>query len=407
MTKINFQKYIALIICLILFQTHVLPQNEVSDQNKELSNIRTRLIALENKLKEIKLDQKENLSELEIINEKVHLIDKLVEELAKEEKVIEKRISKAEKEKNNLQENLEVIQRNYSKYVVWLYKQQDKNMITYLFNSESIDQAIVRYKYFNDLTEKSSKTKNEILTKKDELNKLTKNLESERKSKIALIAEKNDEQTRLSSLRDEKQNLISSLRKNSDLIEVEIVEKKKAEIRIKNLINELIEKERNRLAKLKEAELKNEEPAPEIVKYDYATLENFIDLKGRMNWPTRKGNVKRKFGENKNERLKTVTLNYGIDISTDKNSEVYAVADGYVSAIQWIPGYGSVVIITHTNDYRTVYGHLANIQLNESQRVKGGDLIGYVNESLEGNIIHFEVWNDRNYQNPEIWLSRK
>lgn len=402
------KKYLFIVI-IVLFTLPLKPQSskEISNQNEELSKIRNRLTFLENQLSENEETQKESLSELEIIDEKVHLINKLLEELSKEEKLIEKRIIKAESEKEELQKNLEKIQNNYSTYVVWLYKQKDKNLITYLFDSESIDQAILRFKYFKDLTEKSNNTKSEILRKKSDLTSLTKRLAVEKETKSNLIKEKSDEQKRLTALKNQKENLIADLRNDSQLIEEEIIEKKKAEVRIKNLINDLIEKERTRLAKIKEAELKNEKPAEELVKYDYASLANFNDLKGRMNWPVRKGKVIRKFGENKNERLKTITLNYGIDIKAETNAEVYSVADGYVSAIQWIPGYGSVVIITHKNDYRTVYGHLTNIKLKENQRINAGDLIGYVNESLEGSIIHFEVWNDRNYQNPEVWLVRK
>ncbi|MCL6097520.1 MAG: M23 family metallopeptidase, partial [Bacteroidetes bacterium] len=73
----------------------------------------------------------------------------------------------------------------------------------------------------------------------------------------------------------------------------------------------------------------------------------------------------------------------------------------------WIPGYGSVVIITHRDEYRTVYGHVANISVKEGERIKAGNPIGSVNESLEGNILHFEIWSERNYQNPDVWLARK
>ena len=126
-----------------------------------------------------------------------------------------------------------------------------------------------------------------------------------------------------------------------------------------------------------------------------------------MGWPVREGRIVRKFGENKNERLNTVTLNYGIDIGVNASQNVLVVAEGIVSAIDWIPGYGSIVIVTHRDDYRTVYGHVTGISVKEGQRINAGTTIGRVNESLEGNIVHFEIWNERNYQNPEIWLSRR
>ena len=92
-------------------------------------------------------------------------------------------------------------------------------------------------------------------------------------------------------------------------------------------------------------------------------------------------------------------------VSGDKN--VKAVAEGVVSAIDWVPGYGSVVIVTHKGDYRTVYSHLDDILVSEGDKVKTGSLIGKVGESLEGNILHFEIWNSRDHQDPLTWLAKK
>ena len=78
-----------------------------------------------------------------------------------------------------------------------------------------------------------------------------------------------------------------------------------------------------------------------------------------------------------------------------------------VSAIDWIPGYGSVIIVTHKGDFRTVYSHLGEIFVNEGDKLISGNLIGKVGESLEGNVLHFEIWNSRNNQDPEIWLAKK
>jgi murein DD-endopeptidase MepM/ murein hydrolase activator NlpD len=84
-----------------------------------------------------------------------------------------------------------------------------------------------------------------------------------------------------------------------------------------------------------------------------------------------------------------------------------SVHDGVVSVIDWLPGYGSVVIISHSQDYRTVYGHMNNINVKEGEKVKKGAQLGKVGESAEGYILHFQVWNDRDNQNPEIWLARR
>jgi len=130
-------------------------------------------------------------------------------------------------------------------------------------------------------------------------------------------------------------------------------------------------------------------------------------LKGKLNWPIQHGKIIRKFGENVNNNLNTITLNYGVDIKATSDLNVKAVAEGVVSAIDWIPGYGSVVIVTHKGDYRTVYSHLSDLYVSEGDKVRMGNVIAKVGESLEGNVLHFEIWNSRNNQNPEVWLVKK
>ncbi|MBZ0199145.1 MAG: M23 family metallopeptidase, partial [Ignavibacteriaceae bacterium] len=140
---------------------------------------------------------------------------------------------------------------------------------------------------------------------------------------------------------------------------------------------------------------------------DTEKFSSFSALRGRMIWPLAKGKVIRSSGEDRNKKLNTVTINYGVDIKSTGDMDVKAVAEGIVSAIDWIPGYGSVIIITHKGDYRTVYSHLSEIFISEGDKVKMGTRIAKVGESLEGNILHFEIWNSRKNQDPEVWLARK
>ena len=102
-----------------------------------------------------------------------------------------------------------------------------------------------------------------------------------------------------------------------------------------------------------------------------------------------------------------VTLNYGVDISAKNDMNVRCVADGVISAIDWLPGYGSVIIVTHKGDYRTVYSHLSEIFVDEGEEIKAGKVIAKIGDSLEGKVLHFEIWNSRENQNPELWLAHK
>ncbi|MGQ9644700.1 MAG: murein hydrolase activator EnvC family protein, partial [Ignavibacterium sp.] len=133
---------------------------------------------------------------------------------------------------------------------------------------------------------------------------------------------------------------------------------------------------------------------------------SFADMKGNMIWPVNRGKIVSHFGEQRNKKLNTVTVSYGIDILARGDLSIKIVADGVVSAVEWLPGYGTVIIVSHKDGFKTVYGHLAEVYVNEGDRLKTGSLIGKVGESLEGNILHFQIWNGRQSVNPENWLKR-
>ena len=82
-----------------------------------------------------------------------------------------------------------------------------------------------------------------------------------------------------------------------------------------------------------------------------------------------------------------------------------AVADGEVSTIWWLPSFGNLVIMNHQNGYRTVYAHLSEIAVNEGDRIRQGEQIGKSGEALAGPLLHFEIWKDREKQDPLQWLA--
>ncbi|PKL81490.1 MAG: hypothetical protein CVV24_15000, partial [Ignavibacteriae bacterium HGW-Ignavibacteriae-3] len=338
------------------------------------------------------------------------LLNKLVNNLLAEEKDKVAAIKKIESEISNVENRTEELKSKYSQYIVWLYKNRGLSMWRFIFDAESFNQAIKRYRYLRYISEQNKKTLVQLNDSKNQLSGLRNSLENERDARERLAKQKMNEQNNLLKKETEKKALLSKLKRDQKIITEEIASKRRAEITIKNMVARLIEIDRERNAKLNEQKITGKNnPAYDknIQKFDYSRFENFGELRGKLGWPIREGKVVRDFGENKNERLNTVTLNYGIDIAVKGDHNVLSVAEGIVSAIDWIPGYGSIVIITHRDEFRTVYGHVSDISVKEGESVKGGTPIGKVNESLEGKILHFEIWNERNYQNPALWLARK
>lgn len=89
----------------------------------------------------------------------------------------------------------------------------------------------------------------------------------------------------------------------------------------------------------------------------------------------------------------------GIDIATKENAEIYAAADGTVSAIYKDEKYGMTVEITHTPDFKTVYSNLSETlpeEISVGAEVKSGDLIATVGDTALFEIagephLHFGI----------------
>ncbi len=381
-------------------------KEKISEKQDELKDIRRQINKLESAIKKKSEEEKKSLSTLKQIDRQILLLNKLIKKLDKQISVKSKKIKSLENEIKKTERKIKKLRTDYSRYIVWLYKQGENSTLKLLSNAGSLNQAILRYKYLESVTKKNSKILADLEELSENLKEVKAFTEKEKKAKEKLLATKINDKQKLEQRKNEKSAMITELKKDKKALEDEIVKKRRAEIKIKTLVANLIEKERLRKKKLYERRLKGES-IPDEEMYDYADFENFSELNGKLSWPVRKGKIVRNFGENENEKTKTVTLNYGIDIETPKDAVVHAVAEGIVSAIEWIPGYGSVVILTHKNEFRTVYGHLTDIIVEEGDRLKAGDIIGKVNENLEGNILHFEIWNERNYQNPEEWLVKR
>ncbi len=399
----------------------------IKQKQSELVQIRNQITSLENELKTKSAKEKETYAVLNNYNKQSFLLHALINNLKDEEAQKEKQISKTGHKILALKKEINDLKKNYAKYVVAIYKRGKPDEWASILDANSFEQAVLRYKYLQRFTEQRQKDLTRLKENTAKLISYKNILEKEKQEKLALTKEKLGEEKNLDVKKQEGKRILKAIRNDKAALKSELLAKKSAEGKIQNIINRLIEEaaarekaenERLALKKLKSnppekiVASKSSETLPKLnnsnsynINLSTAGFSSFSALKGRLNWPVERGKIVRKFGENRNKKLNTVTLNYGIDIKTTHDAEVRAVAEGVVSAIDWLPGYGSVIIITHKGNYRTVYSHLSDIYVKEGDKVKAGSILGRVGESLEGNVLHFEIWNSRQKQNPVVWLA--
>lgn len=95
--------------------------------------------------------------------------------------------------------------------------------------------------------------------------------------------------------------------------------------------------------------------------------------------------------------LRLFRTHEAIDIACDRGTNVCAVLDGTVESVMNTDLDGTVVVVKHTNNLRTVYKSLdKTVPVAVGAAVKQGDVIGTVSDTMiteitEGPHLHFEV----------------
>jgi murein DD-endopeptidase MepM/ murein hydrolase activator NlpD len=92
-----------------------------------------------------------------------------------------------------------------------------------------------------------------------------------------------------------------------------------------------------------------------------------------------------------------------MDFSTPRGTPVYATGNGTVEIVKRSRrGYGNQVKINHGFGYKTFYAHLQKYVVRKNQKVKRGDLIGYVGNSGISTAphLHYEVIKGNRKLNP-------
>ncbi|MDP3675146.1 MAG: M23 family metallopeptidase [Novosphingobium sp.] len=83
----------------------------------------------------------------------------------------------------------------------------------------------------------------------------------------------------------------------------------------------------------------------------------------------------------------------GIDLAGPTGTPIYATADGIVSRADWFSSYGLYVSLEHGGSLQTRYGHMSRLNVAAGQRVRKGEIIGYVGSTgrSTGPHLHYEV----------------
>jgi murein DD-endopeptidase MepM/ murein hydrolase activator NlpD len=109
------------------------------------------------------------------------------------------------------------------------------------------------------------------------------------------------------------------------------------------------------------------------------------------------------FGSRIDPIYRTQKFHAGMDFTSPVGTPVTTTGDGVIELVeskQW--GYGNCIVVNHGYGYKTRYAHLKKFKVTRGQKVKRGEVIGYVGSTGKstGPHLHYEVIKNNEPVNP-------
>ncbi|MDY6967293.1 MAG: LysM peptidoglycan-binding domain-containing M23 family metallopeptidase [Spirochaetota bacterium] len=138
----------------------------------------------------------------------------------------------------------------------------------------------------------------------------------------------------------------------------------------------------------------------------FSNTERSLFLGVGFQFPLKKGRRTSKFGLRRDPFYKRIKFHNGIDLATPIGSKVFAARSGKVFFTGYKGGYGLLVILKHSHDYYSYYGHLSKIFTKKGDELKRGDIIALSGNTgrTTGPHLHFEVRKRKKPINPGILI---
>lgn len=433
-------RFSSLSLLFIFLFSHFLTAQTYNEKRQEIlnkqTNTRAEINVLDARIKtyQVRIEQTENkftesYRQFDNLNRLISLQDNKITNLVREQKQIIEEINLTEGEILLREKELSQLKEKLRDILLYTYKNGRNSNLELIVTASSINQMIVRSYYLLKLEEQKKKQAQQISVRQIELEDVKENLEESMLKNDRILGEIRAGKVELSSQQSIQRNNVERIRAENTDLKTELrkyrLQRENLETSFASLISEedeLRKAENERIRRLTAARniADAARRAEEIAKYSKPTLTSFVSdetlaayernfaaSKGNLTWPVNSTTVSKKFGITRNPIYGTRTEHPGINIVTDPSSDVQVVADGYVFAVQPMPGIGNVVLVKH-GSYFTAYGNLSKINIQNSSIVQTGQVIGEsgTENSELGEVIFFMVRKNSTFLNPEEWLTQ-
>lgn len=394
----HFLRHILLCVAVVLMAAGpVAAQNTKAQENRKAA-LEKEIAEIDRQLKATSSKTTSALSTLSLVRKKISNRKALVAESDQAIAALEAEIRVRKAEVARIQGRLDTLSFYYGRLVRNAYKNRDSRIwYMYILSSQDLGQAWRRYSYLRDLSASMNVQARKIKETRAELEAEMAQLEAKQAEAREARTLRQQEVNKLQKEESESQALVNKLNKDKKRYQNELAAKR----RQVEALNREIERIIRAAMESKGTRKGGKKPGAPI---DYKLGNEFSSNKGKLPWPA-EGPVIDHYGQHYHPVFKNVKLpfNNGMTIGLSKGTAVKAVFNGTVKQIVVMPGYNQCVLVQHGN-YFSFYCKLGSVSVKPGEKVKTGQVLGTVDTIAGETALHFQIWEGRSPQNPELWL---
>jgi septal ring factor EnvC (AmiA/AmiB activator) len=380
-------------------------------------------------LKKNESNQKAAVQQAALLRQQIRNHEKMITNLNSQIIQMEDEQEQNQQEIKQLEKRLAYMKADYAQVVYNAYRNRrllDK--VTFILAADDFSQMFRRMRYYAIFSRNVRQQSEQIQKTTEELTKKNEQLVELKNDKLNTLSSKEQEIKSLENDRKKKTQNAEKLKKESQKLQADLKKKqqqrKEIDAAIQRAVKAEIAKanaERSKSSKSSSGKSSSgtstaaasstspKSSASIALTPEEKTLNaSFVSNKGKLPWPVAKGAKVSDFGNYPHPDVPSVMVdNHGIDIMVESGTPVRAVFEGVVTGVMNIMG-TTVVMVRH-GEYLTVYQNLASTSVKKGDKVSTKQTIGTVAKSATSNTyeLHFEIWKNDRYVNPNEWLARK
>jgi septal ring factor EnvC (AmiA/AmiB activator) len=381
----------------VLSAVAVLAADSVKDLQKKQKQLQEEIEQTNKMLKQTKRDESATLNKLQLLGQNIKTQKKLINTLDHEITALNREMRQLSSTRDSLQSVLEGYKADYAQMVRQShYARMQQSPLLFLLSSDSFQQLARRTRYLQEFAHFRQQQVRRIENTQAEIDNQNALLQANKSDKQAALSTRKREQENLKRDERKQQNMLNQLKTKEKDLSKQIQQKQKRVNELNKKIDDIVRKQAEKASKTS------------LTKEQQLIAGGFEANKGRLPWPVEKGMISGHYGKQQHPVYSQVTIdNKGIYLQTTAETKARAVYKGEVTSCFMVGG-TYAVIVQHGN-YRTVYSNLSKLNVKQGDKVETKQTIGTIYTDAEQDQkteLYFQIYQDRNILNPELWITQ-